>query len=132
MKYLFSAGSLAVLLTFFSCDTEADYAYTDWDTNVDERIDEEEFRAAYDDIGYYEAWDIDQDDLIDEKEWEMGISEYYPDYDYELEGAYEDWDIDEDDFLDRDEYLMGSYTLWDVDGDGFVEEVEYGDYYYDL
>lgn len=132
MKYLLSPVLLISLIIFSNCDPEPDYAYTDWDTNADERIDEEEFYTAYDEIGYYNEWDLNDDDLIDDEEWGTGIGGYYPDYNYEEEGMFEDWDLNNDDFVDQDEFVSGAYTLWDVDGDGKIEKVEYDEYYYNL
>jgi Ca2+-binding EF-hand superfamily protein len=102
-----------------------------WDTNRDDRIDENEFNTVMDDNDYYNRWDADRDNRISETEWNTGIGENYPDYDENTDGLFDDWDTDRDGYLNNDEYYGGTFNAWDDDRSGYLDTNEYGLWYND-
>lgn len=76
---------------------EAQYNLTDWDTDGEEGLTEEEFVNGFRETGLYTQWNQNQDNLIDENEF--------------AEGTYELFDQDQSDFLDENEWNQTSSAL---------------------
>lgn len=75
-----------------------DYNYEAWDTNDDEVINSDEFRAGIGEAGVFDAWDNDNNGLYTEEEVYAGL--------------YNTWDNDEDSYLTSEEYEDFDYNLW--------------------
>lgn len=110
-----------------------DATWNKWDGDTDERLNSEEFRAAYDESGYFESWDANQDQGIDQEEWQMNLnSKMGPDYDEGEYGSFEDWDADADGVLDEKELGDGVFAYYDTNKDSYIVEEEYGVWSSDL
>jgi hypothetical protein len=94
--------------------------FTDWDTNNDSYLDENEYSG-----GVFSSWDANKDNRLDENEWNTGAR------DYGITGqSWADWDLDTDGFLNDGEYRTAStkagwYRAWDSDGDNRLSQEEY-------
>ena len=55
--------------------------YLDIDSNSDNRVSEDEFRAYYDESGIYDNWDVNDDGVIDDDEFVEVLYLYYDDND---------------------------------------------------
>lgn len=97
--------------------------YGAWDSNTDNQIDENEFSSLFGDKDYYSQWDSNQDNMLNENEWQLGLSDTYPDNDYE--GNFRDWDSNSDGYLDSDEYSTGTFGMWDENRNGYIDSDEY-------
>lgn len=114
------------------CEQRNGYAYDDWDEDSNNVIDNDEFDARWNEIGYYGTWDADADGAINEEEWETGINDNYTNYNNDAHGNYEDWDRNRDGMLDEQEFREGNYSLWDNNNDGNIQDNEYQEWYYDV
>lgn len=97
--------------------------FTTWDADEDGGLSEEEFANTT-----FSNTDVDDDDAIDEDEWNQGFASMYGNYTEETDFAA--YDTDEDGTLTREEWMTGFaetewYTTYDADSDASVTEDEW-------
>jgi len=118
----------AILLTAAcSGNRETAYAYNDYDSNNDQRIDRDEFSSVFSNQGEFEKWDIDKDRRLSSDEWEKGFNNYGSSYPYEERGLFDDWDTDGDTYVDDEEFNEGFFDLFDGDDSDDITEKEWLD-----
>ena len=128
MKFAFSLLIAASMSAFTGC-ASSEYAYDSWDYDSNAYLDTNEFNSAVADIGYYDNWDTDSDGLLTEDEWNLGVNEYFDDYD--TYGTFSDWDTDLDGQIGVDEFGTGLYGVVDENDNDIIEENEYDTWYDD-
>ncbi|MCB8838533.1 hypothetical protein [Aurantimonas sp. VKM B-3413] len=100
---LTAAAAFAVSLTAGAAF--AQNAYSDWNTDNDAGVSQEEFNTAFDKGGVYDSWDTDDDGVLSKSEFDTGV---YGAYDRDDSGA-----IEEPEFGDVGDD-MGDGGLFDV------------------
>ncbi len=98
-------GITALLVSLAAVPALAQEAMTDWDTNGDSIISEDEFGTGWGNAGIYDSWDADGDGALSEDEFDTGV---YGGYDADGSGA-----IEEPEFGDLGDD-MGDGGFWDV------------------
>lgn len=90
---------------------------SDWDSNGDGMLTEDEFYDGVSDAGLYDDWDTDSDGLIEESEYsQIGIDD-----------SYDSWDANSDGYLDSGEFYDGIYSYYDENEDGHWDDGEWDD-----
>jgi hypothetical protein len=135
--FFYALFTLFLLGVMPSCDDDDDdlndeVGFDAFDLDNDNMLDQDEFRAAYEDYNYFENWDTDDDDDLDETEWQSGLDTYVPDYDATQDGIYTDWDLDNDGVLDNTELEDNVFDIYDEDDDDFLDEVEFDEWFEDF
>ena len=95
--------------------------FTDWDTDDDTYLTEQEFATGWEDLTLWEDWDTDADTYLTEEEFGTAFGAY----DWYDEGLYGEWDVDRDELLTEEEFSTGLYETWDVDRDMRLSESEF-------
>ncbi len=141
-----------IFINSLSCTPQADEeSFSDWDTNADTFLDEEEFSKAflasdfvsdlelqeaegftYGDLYdvYFHIWDFDNDDALGRQEWQSAVDTYFENYDEVLYGEFDDWDLDDSDQITKNEYMeavldTGLFETWDMNQDAMISEEEF-------
>lgn len=119
--------ALFLLLGFSACSsaTEENREYGDVDINGDFVVDDNEYAAVWDEIGFYDRWDIDHDGYIDDKEWDDVPARYRG----EETAGWQNWDRDADQRLSEEEFRGGVYGAFDADRDSRLNEDEFNAWY---
>ena len=105
-KFLTKITGVAALLTSLAAvPALAQDSMSDWDSNGDGSISQDEFNTGWDEAGIYDSWDEDGDGTLSNDEFETGI---YDSYDADDSGA-----IEEPEFGDLNDD-MGDDGFWDV------------------
>lgn len=125
-KKLMLPGILALSL---AAPAMAQTAATDWDTDADGSLSNEEFNTGFGGAATFSNYDSDGDGMLSEDEYNAaseGMTERWGERDYEM-GAFSDADANADGMLDEDEYNNGWFNTYDADQSGVIEEPELGD-----
>lgn len=97
------AGSAFALSVLMAAPVNADM-FSDWDTDDEVGISENEFGEGFDTGGVYDTWDADNDDMLTEDEFETGL--------------YDTYDVNDDDVLDEEEFANyqedEEQGFWDI------------------
>ena len=95
--------------------------FSDWDTDMNEGLNEQEFSGVMDREGIFSDWDVNRDSYLDNNEF--------------IASTYGFWDNDGDGMIDQSEYDRMSagwvdangnmFTQWDTDNSGDLTEAEF-------
>lgn len=142
---------LSMLTATLACTPQAEEeTFSDWDTDADAYVDEEEFSEAflasdyvsdldlegegltYGDLYdvYFHIWDFDNDDALGRQEWQSAVDTYFEDYDAVMYGDFDDWDLDDSDQITKNEYMeamldTGFFESFDQNQDAIISEDEF-------
>ena len=120
MPKLASAGAIAALMAAAAVAQEG---VTDWDTDGDQMISQDEFRAGWDEAGVFDAWDADDDDAVSQEEFDAGVAEADDASDW-ADADIAAWDEDASGDLSGDEFANAVFTEHDADASGDWNEEE--------
>lgn len=81
----------------------AQEGYSEWDTDGDGAISQEEWSTGFGEAGVYDGWDANDDGVLDEDEFNEGVFSAYD--------ANDDDMIDEQEFSEWEEEEQG---FWDI------------------
>ncbi|MEQ9196260.1 MAG: hypothetical protein RIE84_05870 [Parvibaculum sp.] len=96
MKRTWLGAAIAACFTAVLVAQPAAAGFSEWDSNDDVGIDNDEFGTGFHDRGIYETWDADNDGTMSEREFNEGV---YGTYDRDNNGVI---DENEYDMLDDD------------------------------
>lgn len=100
-----TTGLGALLVSLAAVPALAQDSMSDWDSNGDGTISQDEFNTGWGEAGVYDSWDEDGDGALSEDEFNTGVFESY---DSDDSGA-----IEEPEFGDLSDD-MGDGGFWDV------------------
>ncbi|MGR3494206.1 hypothetical protein [Citreimonas sp.] len=128
LKTALFASALALPAAVHAQDS---WSNTEWDSDGNMEMSEEEFRTGFTTTGTFDAWDSDDQAGLSEGEFSTGV--------------FADWDTDNDLQITEEEYTAGAerwygadyatpYADYDTDGSGYIDRTEFGsawdsDYY---
>lgn len=97
-----------------------------WDTSADGMLDNDEFRARFNDGGWYGDWDGDRDGMLSEEEFGT-VNTAWGDAPEGVDsnGMFDIWDADKDGLIDQDETATGAFTAWDRDRNNTIDSNEF-------
>lgn len=117
----------AVALSLFAAPAVA-AELGEWDQDADSTLNEEEFRAGFEENGVFGDWDTDDDNMLSEGEFNTGVGENTEAFNERFgEDAFSEWDEDGDEMVSEDEFYGGVYAGYDRDDDNVIEEPEFSD-----
>jgi len=100
-------------------------AFSDWDSDGNNEINDNEWTESCTNSGLFKRWDMDNDGLIDNDEFSSGLFRF--------------WDVNGDGVLEQGEWAAANdgwlsdyntqFTAWDSDKDGYVEYHEHSAYF---
>lgn len=125
---------LILALTLSACDIGGadEYAFSDWDQDGNEQLDEKEFYRAYAGTKFHERWDVDQDMFINEEEWDRGVANYWVAYDIGEYAPFSNWDPDIHGRVSEQKFRERIFEFYDRNDDGYLDKVEYQAWYNDF
>ncbi len=113
------AASSALALSLLAVPAVAQ-EFSEWDSDGDGAISEEEFNTGFGENEAFNTWDANDDGGLDETEFGTGFG------DREV-GEFSEWDESGDGLVDNEEFNAGVYGNYDADDSGVIEEPEFGD-----
>lgn len=101
--------------------------FSEWDSNSDNTIDQDEFFN-----NHFTIADKNNDDALNEQEWQKAISTFFGSEGDQLYGDFSEWDSNGDGSVQAEEfdtYLNDKkyFAEWDSNGDGQLEEKEFSE-----
>jgi Ca2+-binding EF-hand superfamily protein len=116
-RIILGAAISALVLSLGSAAHAQDSEWwSDWDTDGDGQLTQEEFSAGYSESDMFSEIDTDQDEMYSEQE--------VLDVGYMSSGAYRAADGDQDGMLTEDELMDAIYANWDADDSGTLDSEE--------
>lgn len=118
-----------ILALSLAAPAMAQTAATDWDTDADGALSNEEFNTGFGGEATFSRLDSDGDGMVSQEEYTTaseGMSDMWGERDYEM-GTFSDADANADGMLDESEYNDSWFNTYDADDSGAIEEPELGD-----
>ena len=103
-----SAAGLSFLLASSLALAEDQRTFTQWDTNSDGQITQQEFIRGIKNAGWMNQWDTNDDNRIGPAEFSA----------VNFGSNFDQWDTNGNGYLSPRELYSGIYAAYDVDGDG--------------
>lgn len=100
---------------------KGDARFAEWDTDRDQTIGNDEFKAGFDHSEWFDERDLDDDKMLSQPEFINASTAWVLDA-----NAFADWDTNDDNMLTQDEFRDGLFDVWDKDNDNLLDEGEIG------
>lgn len=118
----FGATALAAILTSSIALAAAEWTYSDFDSDGNLELTEQEFTTGLSDNDVFSDWDSDGNS-------ELSDDEFY-------DGVFSSWDEDDDGIVTENEFYTAGdgwfeddeyseFSAWDSDGDGEITDTEF-------